>query len=120
MAHEMPDDYLKYIGNVSLLLHTHREPANTRLLTKTITEPAEADSHQLHHPSPQQRLIHRSQGEQEELPPKVAGVSRKPSDCLSHRSRMSIERLPSRKNINSRRKIFDNARLVPLNRASEF
>jgi hypothetical protein len=42
MAYEMPADYLNYIGNVSMLLHSHREPTNTnsRTLHKTITEPA--------------------------------------------------------------------------------
>lgn len=61
VAHEMPEDYLKYISNVSMLLHSHREPANARLFQKTITEPAETDSYQLHNPSPQHRFMHRTQ-----------------------------------------------------------
>jgi rRNA pseudouridine-1189 N-methylase Emg1 (Nep1/Mra1 family) len=58
MTHEMPEDYLRYIGNVSMLLHSHREPANARV-QKVITEPVESSSHQLHHPPPQHRVHHR-------------------------------------------------------------
>jgi hypothetical protein len=116
----MPEDYLRYIGNVSILLHSHRQPANTRNIHKAITEPAEADSQQLHHPPSSRRLQPRSQFfQEEEVPPPPVLDTRKQSVCLSHRSRMSVERLPSRKYIASRRKIMDANRLIPLTRASE-
>lgn len=116
----MPEDYLRYIGNVSILLHTHREPTNTRVVGKTITEPAESDSHQLHHPSPLRRKAHATPKEEDTPIITSKHNMRKQSSCLSHRSRMSVERMPSRKNIHSRRKIIDNQRLVPLNRATEW